>query len=84
MVPSAMTSRIGRSSGSDSNHSSNSWSMSSKSGNRMSFFEAKYRKKVRREIPAAAAMSSTRVSSNPRAWKTSRAACSMATVDVTI
>ena len=78
IVPSAITSSIGRSSGNDSNHSSNSSSMSSKSGNRMSFFEAKYRKKVRREIPAAAAMSSTRVSSNPRAWNTSSAAFSMA------
>ena len=54
---------------------SNSPSIPSKSPHTTSFFERKYRKKVRREMPAAAAMSSTVVSSKPCRAKRSSAAC---------
>ena len=48
-----------------------------------SFFDGKYRKNVRRPIPAAAAISSTVVCSNPRSANRANAVCSSSAREVT-
>ena len=48
-----------------------------------SFFDGKYRKNVRRPIPAVAAISSTVVCSNPRSANRANAVCSSSAREVT-
>ena len=65
MTAAQIASTTGTSAGHCSNHAAKAVSWVSKSPQTASFFDLKYRKNVRRPMPAAAAISSTEVTSKP-------------------